>query len=81
MLPLHVSSSTSTPFMQLGYFTKLLRHLICIELVVAVVPTIPRVSPSLRRISTSTLSVPSYDVVMFAPPLDLAMHPPMHYPI
>ncbi|RWW46298.1 hypothetical protein BHE74_00047778 [Ensete ventricosum] len=58
---------------------KLLRLSICIELMVAPAPTIPRVSPPLSLISTSTLSVPSYDVAMVAPPLDLAMHPPMHY--
>ncbi|RRT38220.1 hypothetical protein B296_00048819 [Ensete ventricosum] len=57
---------------------KLLRLSICIELMVALVPTTPRVSPPLSSISTSTLSVPSYDVAMVAPSLDLAMHPPMH---
>ncbi|RWV78452.1 hypothetical protein GW17_00060581 [Ensete ventricosum] len=50
---------------------KLLRLSICIELMVALVPTIPRVNP--------LLSVPSYDVVTVAPPLDLEMHSPMHY--
>ncbi|RRT57068.1 hypothetical protein B296_00011749 [Ensete ventricosum] len=58
---------------------KLLRLSIYIELMVALMPTIPRVSPPLSSISTSTLSVPSYDVIMIAPPLDLAMHSPMHY--
>ncbi|KAJ8492224.1 hypothetical protein OPV22_013945 [Ensete ventricosum] len=58
---------------------KLLRLLIYIELMVALMPTITQVSPPLSSISTSTLSVPSYDVVMVAPPLDLVMHPPMHY--
>ncbi|RRT60342.1 hypothetical protein B296_00015348 [Ensete ventricosum] len=58
---------------------KLLRLLICIELMVALAPTILRVSPLLSLIFTSTLSVPSYDVAMVAPPLDLAMHRPMHY--
>ncbi|RRT56578.1 hypothetical protein B296_00032104 [Ensete ventricosum] len=58
---------------------KLLRSSICIELMVAFAPTIPRVSPSLSPISTSILSVPSYDVAMVAPLLDLAMHPPIHY--
>ncbi|RWW49369.1 hypothetical protein BHE74_00044482, partial [Ensete ventricosum] len=58
---------------------KLLRLLICIELMVVLVSTIPRVSPSLSPISTSTLSVPSYDVAMVASPLDLVMHRLMHY--
>ncbi|RZR70873.1 hypothetical protein BHM03_00001998 [Ensete ventricosum] len=52
---------------------------ICIELMVALVSTISWVSPPLSLIFTSTLSVPSYDIVMVAPPLDLAMHPPIHY--
>ncbi|RWW48535.1 hypothetical protein BHE74_00045377 [Ensete ventricosum] len=43
---------------------KLLRSLICIELIVALVSTIPRVSPPLSSISTSTLSVPSYYVAL-----------------
>ncbi|RWV80231.1 hypothetical protein BHE74_00039601 [Ensete ventricosum] len=68
------SSSTLTPYMRLGYFTKLLRLSICIELMVALMPTIQRVSPPLSLISTSTLSMPSYDIVIIAPPL-----PPMHY--
>ncbi|RWV82750.1 hypothetical protein BHE74_00038967 [Ensete ventricosum] len=58
---------------------KLLCSWICIELMVALMPTIPRVSPLLSSIFTSTLSVPSYDVAIVAPPLDLAMHPPMDY--
>ncbi|RWV85048.1 hypothetical protein GW17_00053190 [Ensete ventricosum] len=58
---------------------KLLYLLICIKLIVALMPTIPRVSPSLSSIFTSTLSVSLYDVAMVAPPLDLAMHPPMQY--
>ncbi|RRT71190.1 hypothetical protein B296_00031796 [Ensete ventricosum] len=58
---------------------KLLYLLICIKLIVALAPTIPRVSPSLSSIFTSTLSVPSYDVVMVAPPFDLVMHPPMQH--
>ncbi|RZS04035.1 hypothetical protein BHM03_00034303 [Ensete ventricosum] len=58
---------------------KLLRLLICIELMVALVPTIPRVNPPLSLIFKSTLSVPSYDVDMVALSLDLTMHPPMHY--
>ncbi|RRT40767.1 hypothetical protein B296_00037509 [Ensete ventricosum] len=58
---------------------KLLRLLICIELMVALAPTIPPVNPPLSLILISTLSVPSYNVVIVAPPLDLAMHPPMHY--
>ncbi|RWW58953.1 hypothetical protein BHE74_00034141 [Ensete ventricosum] len=47
---------------------KLLRHSICIELMVALTPTIPRVSPLLSLIFTSALSVPSFDVVIVAPP-------------
>ncbi|RRT44114.1 hypothetical protein B296_00013594 [Ensete ventricosum] len=58
---------------------KLLRLLICIELMVALAPIIPRVSPPLSMIFTSTLRVPSYNVVMVALQLDLAMHRPMHY--
>ncbi|RZR98884.1 hypothetical protein BHM03_00028338 [Ensete ventricosum] len=72
-------SCTSTPFMQLGYFTKLLHLSIYIKLMVDLMPTIPWVSPPLSLISISTLSVSSYDVAMVAPLLDLAMHPPMHY--
>ncbi|RRT54277.1 hypothetical protein B296_00049279 [Ensete ventricosum] len=59
--------------------SKLLLLSICIELMVALTPTIPWVSSLLSPIFTSTLSVPSYDVAMVAPPLDLAMHPLMHY--
>ncbi|RRT66898.1 hypothetical protein B296_00002695 [Ensete ventricosum] len=51
---------------------KLLHPSICIELMVALVTTIPQVSPVLSPIFTSTLSVPSFDVVMIAPSLDLA---------
>ncbi|RRT82417.1 hypothetical protein BHE74_00004120 [Ensete ventricosum] len=47
---------------------KLLRLSICIRLMVALVPTIPRVSPPLSLIFTSTLSVLSYDVVMDCSP-------------
>ncbi|RWV81412.1 hypothetical protein GW17_00057175 [Ensete ventricosum] len=47
---------------------------ICIELMVALTPTIPRANPPLSSISTSTLSVPLYDVARVAPPLDLVMH-------
>ncbi|RWW37801.1 hypothetical protein BHE74_00057035 [Ensete ventricosum] len=43
---------------------KLLRSSICIELMVALTPTISRVGPTLSLIFISTLSVPSYDVVM-----------------
>ncbi|RRT41576.1 hypothetical protein B296_00057253 [Ensete ventricosum] len=43
---------------------KLLRFSICIELMVALMPTIPWVSSLLSLISTLTLSVPLYDVVM-----------------
>ncbi|RRT85579.1 hypothetical protein B296_00001129 [Ensete ventricosum] len=55
-------SSTLTPFLWLRNFTKLLRLSICIELIVALMPTIPRVCPPLSLIFTSTLSVLSYDV-------------------
>ncbi|RZS10652.1 hypothetical protein BHM03_00041932 [Ensete ventricosum] len=58
---------------------KLLHLSISIELMVAIMPTIPWVSPPLSSISTLTLSMPSYDVLMVALPLDLAMHPPMRY--
>ncbi|RZS07165.1 hypothetical protein BHM03_00037950 [Ensete ventricosum] len=58
---------------------KLLCLSICIELMVALMPTIPRVSHPLSSIFISTLSVPSYDVAIVAPPLDLARHRPMHY--
>ncbi|RZS22616.1 hypothetical protein BHM03_00055421 [Ensete ventricosum] len=37
---------------------------ICIELMVALTPTIPQVSPLLSLIFTSTLSVPSFDIAM-----------------
>ena len=50
----------------------------CIELMVALAPTIPRVSPPLSLISISTPSVPPFELLWVAPPLDLAMHPPMH---
>ncbi|RWW08809.1 hypothetical protein GW17_00027730 [Ensete ventricosum] len=50
---------------------KSLRSSICIELIVALVSIILRVNPPLSLISTSTLRI--------APPLDLEMHPPMHY--
>ncbi|RWV83252.1 hypothetical protein GW17_00055172 [Ensete ventricosum] len=60
---------------------KLLRLSIYIELMVALVPTIPRVSPPLSLIFTSTLSVPSYDVAMVTSPLDLTMLPPLYYSI
>ncbi|RWW31452.1 hypothetical protein BHE74_00056237 [Ensete ventricosum] len=43
---------------------KLLRPSIFIELMVAPTPTIQQVSPPLSLISTSTLSVPMFDVVM-----------------
>ena len=48
----HVPSSMLAPFMRLGYFAKL--HLscsaprFCIELMVALAPTIPRVSPPIK---------------------------------
>ena len=57
---------------------KLLHSSFCIELIVALTPTIPRVSPPLSPISISTPSVPSFKLLWVAPPLDLAMHPPMH---
>ncbi|RRT35562.1 hypothetical protein B296_00039471 [Ensete ventricosum] len=41
---------------------KLLCSSICIELIVALASTTSRVSPPLSLISTSILSVPSYDV-------------------
>ncbi|RWW65377.1 hypothetical protein BHE74_00027331 [Ensete ventricosum] len=47
---------------------KLLRPLIYIELIVALMPTIPRVSPSLSSIFISVLSMSSFDVVMGRPP-------------
>ncbi|RWV91320.1 hypothetical protein GW17_00046401 [Ensete ventricosum] len=43
---------------------KLLHLSICIELMVVLAPTIPRVSPLLSLISTSALSVSSLDVAM-----------------
>ncbi|RWW17323.1 hypothetical protein GW17_00018756 [Ensete ventricosum] len=52
---------------------------ICIELMVALTPPIPRVNPPLSLIFTSTLSVPSYDVFIVASQLDLTMYPPIHY--
>lgn len=69
-------------FIRLGYFAK--SHpscsapRCCIALMVALAPTIPRVSPPLSPISISTPSVPSFVLLWVAPPLDLAMHPPMH---
>ncbi|RRT82430.1 hypothetical protein B296_00002174 [Ensete ventricosum] len=50
-----------------------------LELMVALMPTIPRVNSPLSLISTSTLSMHSYDVAIIAPPFDLAMHPSMYY--
>ncbi|RRT37003.1 hypothetical protein B296_00038059 [Ensete ventricosum] len=47
---------------------KLLRSSICIQLIVALASTIPRVSPPLSLISISTRSVPSYDVVLDCSP-------------
>ncbi|RWV91643.1 hypothetical protein GW17_00046061 [Ensete ventricosum] len=43
---------------------KLFCSLTCIELMVALAPTIPQVSPPSSLISISTLSVSLYDVVM-----------------
>ncbi|RWV87057.1 hypothetical protein BHE74_00046070 [Ensete ventricosum] len=48
---------------------KLFHPLICIELMVALVPTIPRVSPLLSPISTSALSVPLFGVAMGRSPI------------
>ena len=82
MPPLHVPSSMLAPFMRLGYFAKLHPSCsaprFCIELMVALALTIPRVSPPLSSISISTPSMPSFELLWVAPPLDLAMHPPMH---
>ncbi|RWW42282.1 hypothetical protein BHE74_00052191 [Ensete ventricosum] len=58
---------------------KLLHPTICIELMVALAPTILCVSSLLSTIFTSALSVSSFNVAMVARTLDLAMHPPMHY--
>ncbi|RZS18455.1 hypothetical protein BHM03_00050720 [Ensete ventricosum] len=58
---------------------KLFYPSICIELMVALTPIIPRVSLLLSLIFTSTSNVPSFDDVMVTPPLDLTMHPPMHH--
>ncbi|RRT69922.1 hypothetical protein B296_00005321 [Ensete ventricosum] len=44
--------------------SKLLHPSICTELMVALTPTIPQVSPLLSLIFTSTLSVPSFDIAM-----------------
>ncbi|RZS06611.1 hypothetical protein BHM03_00037306 [Ensete ventricosum] len=41
---------------------------IYIEWMMALAPTIPRVNPPLSSISTSTLSVPSYDVALDCSP-------------
>ncbi|RZR81807.1 hypothetical protein BHM03_00008109 [Ensete ventricosum] len=83
MLPLHVSifyiDSLHVAWILQQVPPKFLCLSICIELMVALMPTIPRVSPPLSSISTLTLSVSSYDVAIIAPPHDLAMHPLMHY--
>ncbi|RWV98453.1 hypothetical protein GW17_00038699 [Ensete ventricosum] len=42
---------------------------ICIELIMALASTIPRVSPPLSSISISTLSVPSYGVALDCSPI------------
>ncbi|RWV76927.1 hypothetical protein GW17_00062323 [Ensete ventricosum] len=47
---------------------KSLRSSICIELIVALASTIPRVNPPLSLISISTRSVPSYDVALDCSP-------------
>ena len=79
---LYVPTSMLAPFKRLEYFAKLHPSCsaprFCIESMVALAPTIPRVSPPLSPISTSTPSVPSFKLLQVAPPLDLAMHPPMH---
>ncbi|RZS29044.1 hypothetical protein BHM03_00062714 [Ensete ventricosum] len=83
MLSLHVSifyiDSLHAAWILHHVPPKLLCLSICIELMVALAPTIPRVSPLLSLILISTLSLSSCDVVIVAPSLDLAMHPPMHY--
>ncbi|RWV99613.1 hypothetical protein BHE74_00025393 [Ensete ventricosum] len=43
---------------------KLLRSSVCIQLMVALVPTIPRVSSPLSSISISVPSVPSFDIAL-----------------
>ncbi|RRT77402.1 hypothetical protein B296_00020891 [Ensete ventricosum] len=48
--------------------SKLLRSSIFIELMIAIMPTIPWVNPSLCPIFTPTLSVPSYDVALDCSP-------------
>ncbi|RWW45060.1 hypothetical protein BHE74_00049137 [Ensete ventricosum] len=48
---------------------KLLHSSICIELIVALASTIPWVNPPLSLISTSTQSVPSYDVALDCSPI------------
>ena len=82
MPPLHIPSSMLAPFMRIEYFAKLHPSCsaprFCIESMVALAPTIPRVSPPLSPISRSTPSVPSFKLLQVTPPLDLAMHPPMH---
>ncbi|RRT67679.1 hypothetical protein B296_00026095 [Ensete ventricosum] len=57
---------------------KLFRPSICIELMVALAPTIPQVSPSLSLIFTSARIVASL-LQWVALPLDIAMHLPMHH--
>ena len=82
MPPLHIPSSMLAPFMRLGYFanyTQVAPLLVfAFESMVALVPTIPWVSPPFSTISVSTPSVPSFVLLWVAPPLELAMHPPMH---
>ncbi|RWV86217.1 hypothetical protein GW17_00051910 [Ensete ventricosum] len=58
---------------------KLFRPSICIELMVALTPTIPRVSPLLSLVFTSVLGVASFDVVISHPLLGIVIHPPMNY--
>ncbi|RWV82474.1 hypothetical protein BHE74_00024380 [Ensete ventricosum] len=47
---------------------KMLHPSICIELMVALAPTVPRANLMLSLISTSTLSVPSFGVVIGCTP-------------
>ena len=58
---------------------KLLYSSICIELMVALTPTIARINPPLSPISISALSVFHFVLPWVAPLLDLTMHPSIHY--
>ncbi|RWV78024.1 hypothetical protein GW17_00061074 [Ensete ventricosum] len=59
--------------------TQVASPLDCIELMVALELTILRVSPLLSPIFILALSVPSFDVAMVAPQLDLVTHYLMRY--